>query len=295
MTRRFIHLFMLTMGLLLPFISCDKRFEEIRDPGFSSLVYNPLPGNAPIANAGPDITIGQVMCPYLRFTLLDGSRSYDPDSNSLRFHWTKISGPADVTLSNNGDDTAIYIDIRTGLYVFELIVTNSKGSASRDTMMVDARNWSLPEHDLDIDFTGTYEFYDNRVLGGWDTSNYYQDVTVINATGSVAPFGQFNLRGTELTDTSYTSTGVNSSGLAIETTGQYPSNRLFIAGPPSVVFKELIQNGGGSFTGTVTVNGGSAQHCLPGIYSNLIPLTISGSLDTTTHMVTINIRGKTFF
>src|SRR6187401_1391335 len=74
----------------------------------------------PVANAGPDIIIGQVTCVSLRSTRLDGSQSYDPDNDGITYHWTKISGPNHGYLLSIASHTAVYYDIRPGLYVFEL-------------------------------------------------------------------------------------------------------------------------------------------------------------------------------
>jgi hypothetical protein len=66
-------------------------------------------------------------------------------------------------------------------------------------------------------------------------------------------------------------------------------------GTCSVEFKELIQKGGGPFNGTFKPEGGSAQSCGQTIYSTLLPLAIAGNLDTTTHRISMSIKGKIYF
>jgi chitinase len=87
----------------------------------------------PVANAGPDQTVspGAVVT-------LDGSASYDPDGDSITFHWTQVAGTP-VTLDNvdavrpsftapgpHGGETL----------TFQLTVTDSNGASSFDTVGV---------------------------------------------------------------------------------------------------------------------------------------------------------------
>lgn len=72
-------------------------------PSFSGSSSN----NAPVANAGPDQTIDDVISSppeepvnILHTITLDGSRSSDPDKTSFTFSWSQISG-SNVTLSSN--------------------------------------------------------------------------------------------------------------------------------------------------------------------------------------------------
>jgi len=84
---------------------------------------------APIANAGPDqsITVGS-------FIILDGSKSFDPDGDTSIYHlWYFTSKPkgSNAQLSDPTSIMPTFIVDKTGDYIIELIVTDSKGSQSQ--------------------------------------------------------------------------------------------------------------------------------------------------------------------
>ena len=59
-------------------------------------------------------------------------------------------------------------------------------------------------------------------------------------------------------------------------------------------FKPVIEKGGGNFDGVLKVTHGSAMECNQEIYDGLPPLMVTGSLDTSSHSITVNIKGKTY-
>jgi PKD repeat protein len=86
----------------------------------------------PIANAGPDMN-----ATYPEDTvLLNGTASFDPDSTSLSYLWTKISGPPSGMLSGSDSSVALLINPELGEYLFELRVTDSMGVTDRDTVQI---------------------------------------------------------------------------------------------------------------------------------------------------------------
>ena len=196
-------------------------------------------------------------------------------------------------MANNGNAKAIALDIRAGLYGFELLVKDAAGYSSRDTMYIDARNWVQQVHNLDLTVAGTYSYYDN-LYDVFDGS--YSDVIVINGTGSFPPIGQFALDLYESADTAAASSWHFSSfQLSAAGSGNSFLHIPFIRGTASVFFKQLIQGGGGTFTGTFKVTEGTAQPCNSSIYTNLAPLTVTGSVDTTTHTIQLRVNGTTYF
>ncbi len=91
-----------------------------------------LENHPPVASAGPDQTI---TLPENSATL-DGSLSTDPDSNIVRFEWSKISGPASFNMINAEVAKSQVNNLVTGLYLFEIKVTDGGGLFSKDTILV---------------------------------------------------------------------------------------------------------------------------------------------------------------
>ena len=266
------------------FISCDKNENDTP----------PVPESAnmaPVANAGPDIIIGHTSCASLRPIYLDGSRSFDPDNDKIKFQWTHLSGsPITILTYDHNDDTAIFNNVALR-NAFELKVTDSKGVSSRDTVIVDATNWVLQELDFDITINGKFDFWDNQ--GGCDDFCYYSDVVRMTGTGNFSPIGELYLEGHEATDSAASNTGPLT--LFIRSVGTRYASPYYMQGDAYVSFKQVIQNGGGAFAGTLNITNGSAEPCILQPYRNLAPLTITGSIDTTGHTISMTIKGKTFF
>lgn len=93
----------------------------------------PSPGQTPIANAGPSLTLdaGESFC-------LDGSRSVDPTEAGLNFAWRQIAGPA-VSIQST-DDPAVVCAVAPSVsssqqFVFALEVSNAEGS-DEDTVVI---------------------------------------------------------------------------------------------------------------------------------------------------------------
>ncbi|HTE24830.1 PKD domain-containing protein [Flavitalea sp.] len=96
---------------------------------------------APIANAGPDIYI---TLPTNR-TVLDGSASKDSDGSITSYRWSKVSGPATYNISKNNVVTTKLEDLREGVYVFRLAVTDEKGAIHTDDITVTVSRQGAPE------------------------------------------------------------------------------------------------------------------------------------------------------
>ncbi|HRI68540.1 MAG TPA: M36 family metallopeptidase [Polyangium sp.] len=107
--------------------------EGATNKPFPSIVDNQTscPG-VPTANAGADVivAIGDTV-------KLDGTKSKDPDGDSLTFQWTQIDGPS-VTLNNATTATPSFVAptvTATTSLTFRLVVSDGKGSSS-DTVGV---------------------------------------------------------------------------------------------------------------------------------------------------------------
>jgi Tol biopolymer transport system component len=123
-------------------------------------VSDPFPSNRPpVANAGFDQSI-TLPANSLR---LDGSRSTDPDNNSINYLWEKISGPAFFNIvSPIGVQTEV-TNLTEGVYLFELTVSDAGRLSSKDTVEVTVVNPPIPCTDCKIVFTsardGNHEIY----------------------------------------------------------------------------------------------------------------------------------------
>ena len=88
---------------------------------------------APIANAGPNQTIA------LQEVTLDGSGSYDPNSQSITYQWTFSSVPVGSTLTTLTNDTSVsptFTPDVGGSYVISLIVNDSALSSTPDEVII---------------------------------------------------------------------------------------------------------------------------------------------------------------
>jgi parallel beta-helix repeat protein len=94
-------------------------------------VNAPSQGNmAPVANAGPDVTI---TLPE-NIALLDGSLSRDPDGKIVRYAWHKISGPNGGTIKYKDLSQTNAQLLIEGTFVLALTVTDDNGATDTDTM-----------------------------------------------------------------------------------------------------------------------------------------------------------------
>jgi hypothetical protein len=100
------------------------------------VIVNPDPNIAPTANAGTNQTIS---APVSSVTVTGSGN--DPDGTVTGYLWTKISGPAGGTITNPSSAlTDITGFVLSGVYQFELKVTDNNGAVGRDTMQVTLTN-----------------------------------------------------------------------------------------------------------------------------------------------------------
>jgi predicted esterase len=90
-----------------------------------------LPNIAPVANAGANQTI---TLPTNTVTL-NGSGN-DPDGSIASRLWTKLSGPAQGSISSPTQFQTSVTGLVQGVYSFELAVTDNSGATGRDTVTV---------------------------------------------------------------------------------------------------------------------------------------------------------------
>ncbi len=179
----------------------------------------------------------------------------------------------------------------SGKYEFELTVTDAGGLSTKDSVIIIVN--AEAAFDLNITLTTTYKFYDNvSDPWGYTISERNYDLTEIFGKANLPALGEFNIYVDEYADTATLSDKIYYGNIEISIPGV---NTPGITGDCSINFKKLIREGGGAFSGTLTVTRGSASMCNPNIFSTLPPLQLSGSLNVTTGIVSLNIKGKTYF
>src|SRR6478736_8676666 len=110
----------------------DDEGASARDTVMITVDSTATSNHPPVACAGADRTI---TLPTDTVTL-NGSCSTDPDNNITSYLWTKIGGPASLTIANANVVTTQVSNLTEGVYQFELKVTDAGGLFSKDTMQV---------------------------------------------------------------------------------------------------------------------------------------------------------------
>jgi len=283
------------MSLLVLTLSCKKEGRNDRTRQSTDQL--------PVAIAGPDKTVSIVSCNSGRTVELDGSQSYAPDNYQLYYYWSKVSGPPCTLTSEVRSPKAQASNLTTGQYVFELLVSNNGASAARekgltakDTVVIDVTGTPSPMAvDLSITANGSYRFladYKECYETPWWTQCFYYDLTTVEGNFNLPAVGQMIFWMEEHADTAIAGTSYRTT-IGLSCTTCVPSQS--VSGSSTIHLKRLIQQGGGSFSGTLEIDGGSASGCVSNIFTTLAPLTVVGNLDTTMHTVSIAIKGKAFF
>jgi hypothetical protein len=272
---KFAGLFLLTV---IAFVFCKKEQEAPR-----------IEKRAPIAKAGADTTIILPSCTHNSGVLeLDGSASYDPDSNAVLYHWTYISGPMSLVLSNAQSVKATVRNLLPGDYIFELFVRDTDGLASRDSIIISVK---VTPAELDIPFNSVFSFLDNYYdPWGYSYSSPNYDYFELEGFGNFTLFGEFKVLVIEYSDTS-TLSNVHETFISIY---KFGSDYPVASGKCTVNFKQVVSKGGGAFAGDLEITGGSAWTCGSNVPGNHPPLALTGSLNIAGKTATLRITGKIF-
>lgn len=123
-------------------IANDGKIDS--DPATATIpvTESPSSGNhSPVVDAGPDQTVqvGQTVA-------LDGSRSSDPDNDSLTYQWTLTIIPTGSTATLSGADTVTpyFVADSAGVYAIQLTVSDDKGGSATATVFVTANVGNQP-------------------------------------------------------------------------------------------------------------------------------------------------------
>ena len=85
----------------------------------------------PVADAGPNQTVGDGNCNGQELVTLDGSGSFDPDGDALSFTWTEP--PGDSVIATGAQPSVIFA---TGIHTIGLTVEDPFGSSDSDTVVI---------------------------------------------------------------------------------------------------------------------------------------------------------------
>jgi dienelactone hydrolase len=120
-------------------------------------IATPPANQAPKANAGADMAITLP----INSVQLNGSGSSDPDGTIASYSWTKISGPAQSTISNAGIVNPVFSNLLAGTYTLRLTVTDDKGATGTDDIIITltAASTTLPP-------AGTAKYIRVNIYGG---------------------------------------------------------------------------------------------------------------------------------
>ncbi|MDQ3846014.1 MAG: hypothetical protein M3342_18705 [Bacteroidota bacterium] len=263
------------------FLSCNKDNRK------------QSPNQAPVANAGADLSLTLPSCSGKTTAELNGSGSTDPEGKTISYSWRKIAGPEGFIIRNKYGAKALVENLSVGEYAFELLVRDAESLTSKDTVLISVRS-TPKEYDFDVTFNGDYKF-SNNISDFYNCFYYhicnYSDNTLIQGTGTFSPLGQFTLNFSEQADSAATSYAPHSNVQIY--IGNV--NNTSLIGTSTVNLKKLIQQGGGAFNGTFSVTDGSAKRCDPNLFANPYALNVTGNLDTATKKVTVRVLGKTYF
>lgn len=130
------------------------------------VVVSTAPLVPPSAHAGNDISI---TLPQNTATL-DGSSSVSNGGGPIRYAWSKVSGPTGFTIS--GDTTAVASlgGLTAGTYVFRLLVTDTNGLSSVDTVNLLVNPAPMPSANAGADISLTLPVNSTNLNGTASTT-----------------------------------------------------------------------------------------------------------------------------
>lgn len=100
----------------------------------------PPPAKKLVANAGADQTI-QLPLNEVRLT---SRESYDPAGGTFSSRWSKISGPASISISNPMNAVTAIRNLTEGVYSIQLTISNAAGAVGYDTVVIRVQSATPP-------------------------------------------------------------------------------------------------------------------------------------------------------
>lgn len=138
-----------TDDILIGAIGADGPTDRIPDAGEVYIIYGVAkPQHPPVADAGPDQAV-------IKDTTvqLDGSGSFDPDGDRLRYAWSFIARPegSGAALSDPAAVKPTFLADAVGRYVVQLQVEDGRGGVDTDQVEIIAMLGLKGDVDLDGD------------------------------------------------------------------------------------------------------------------------------------------------
>jgi hypothetical protein len=165
-------------------------------PQTFTITVNPT-NDAPVANAGPDQTVTQTG--VLTNVRLNGSRSSDPDGDTLTYEWEKGGTVISSAVSP-------VVALAPGTHTFTLKVTDPSGLSDTDTVVITV---APPASTSGVSVSGTGTIKVNGVPRSFNFS----------VSGGATPSGTLSFtdgqNGMNIVATQVTSVVVNSTGIRI--------------------------------------------------------------------------------
>lgn len=116
----------------------DDRADFVKTTITITVVSGAVTNIPPVTEAGNNISTG------LSTVTLHGSDSYDPDGSVLTYKWTRLSGPAMYTLSNDAVANPDLSNLLVGTYQFQLETTDALGAKTQDIVSISSSAATLP-------------------------------------------------------------------------------------------------------------------------------------------------------
>lgn len=111
-----------------------------------TVIVKEAPNLLPVADAGADI---EITLP-VKEASLNGGSTYDDDGFIASYSWRMISGPEAAAILRAGTVTPDVVVEKTGVYTFELVVTDNNGAIDKDTMQLTVQLPDAPENGIEI-------------------------------------------------------------------------------------------------------------------------------------------------
>ncbi|MFX1706131.1 PKD domain-containing protein, partial [Chitinophaga sp. CC14] len=105
----------------------------------------PLENKAPVAQTQGDRSIQQPMNSFIA----DGSSSYDPDGNIVKYEWSQVEGPATANLKSPDQVQTLINSLNAGKYQFRLTVTDDRGATATTTFNLTVLGNDIVSHTED--------------------------------------------------------------------------------------------------------------------------------------------------
>ncbi|MEZ2443159.1 PKD domain-containing protein [Chitinophaga sp. RCC_12] len=110
-----------------------------------SIMVLPLENKVPVAQTQGDRSIQQPMNSFIA----DGSSSYDPDGNIVKYEWTQVEGPATANLKSPDQVQTLINGLHAGKYEFKLTVTDDRGGTATSTFTLTVLGNDIITHEED--------------------------------------------------------------------------------------------------------------------------------------------------